>query len=266
MSEVKETNTVVIGKSFTFLPRIGNFRLSRPWTYKYIQNIGCDGMLNAYGLTNDGLARESDRINRSILDNNYLIPSFFPEFSKGISVAISETEAAISSILETVGRRLPAVEINISCPNMQKEVVSKNVSDAIALAAGIRPSFPGLTLIFKISIVHPYELAQEFEHIGIDIIHGINTILHSLVFPDKKSPLAHVGGGGVSGGPARKQAMEYNRGLRKKVSMPIIMGCGICTIEDAQTYEDIGADAIVLCTTALRNPQLAAFILRMHNS
>jgi len=255
MSEIKKTDTVVIGKSFTFLPRIGNFRLSRPWTWKYIQNIGSNGMLNAYGLTNDGYEREGIRISRSILDGNKIIPSFFPELSLGTEEVISATKTVITSILRVVGEKLAAVEINISCPNMKKEVVSKNVSDAIALAKGIRIFFPHLTLIFKISVVHPYELAQELERIGIDIIHAVNTIPYSLVYPSKESPLAHVGGGGVSGGPAREIAMKYNRDLRKKVSIPIIMGCGVCRPDDVWIYEDIGADAVIICTTALRNPK-----------
>ncbi len=64
-----------------------------------------------------------------------------------------------------------------------------------------------------------------------------------------------MGGGGVSGGLAFDQAYRYNRGLRPLVSVPLIMGCGVTCKDDVQRYLDLGADAVSICTLALRDPQ-----------
>jgi dihydroorotate dehydrogenase (NAD+) catalytic subunit len=74
-----------------------------------------------------------------------------------------------------------------------------------------------------------------------------------------------VGGGGVSGGPAFEAAFSYNQTLRKKVSLPFIMGCGVKNLEDVRKYLDIGADAVSLCTLALRDPKEAERIITAHH-
>jgi dihydroorotate dehydrogenase (NAD+) catalytic subunit len=96
----------------------------------------------------------------------------------------------------------------------------------------------------------------------------MNTIPYELVFPPNRyppSPLAKVGGGGVSGGPAFAQAYEYSKGLRRLVRLPLIMGCGVTSQEDVQRYLDIGADAVSICTLALRDPQKSARIIAWYH-
>ena len=73
-----------------------------------------------------------------------------------------------------------------------------------------------------------------------------------------------MGGGGVSGGPAWAAAYEYNRGLRPKVGGFLIMGCGVRRSQDVQRYFEIGADAVSLCTLALRDWREAADIIRSY--
>jgi len=52
---VKELDITTFTKSSTRYPRIGNFRIECPWTWKYIKKIYYRSMLNAYGLTNRGV-------------------------------------------------------------------------------------------------------------------------------------------------------------------------------------------------------------------
>jgi dihydroorotate dehydrogenase (NAD+) catalytic subunit len=125
----------------------------------------------------------------------------------------------------------------------------------------VKEKYPALFLIAKISICHPYEFAQELEKLGADALHAINTIPFEIIYPQKRSPLWQAGGGGVSGGPALAAALSYNAGLRKQVNLPLIMGCGVRNREDVQRYLDAGADAVSLCTLALRNPGEAAEII-----
>lgn len=96
------------------------------------------------------------------------------------------------------------------------------------------------------------------------IVHAVNTAPYKLIYPDgPPSPLADAGGGGVSGGPAFEIAFNYNLGLRQKVSVPIIMGCGITSLAGVRRYfNEAGADAVSLCTVCRRNPGKAIRIIR----
>jgi dihydroorotate dehydrogenase (NAD+) catalytic subunit len=129
----------------------------------------------------------------------------------------------------------------------------------------VRQQFPGLFLIAKLSFCHPYEFAQELEKLGVNALHAINTIPYEIIFPPDRyprSPLWQVGGGGVSGGPAWTAAYDYNRGLRPKVRVFLIMGCGVSSRAEVQRYFDIGADAVGICTLALRDWREAEKIIR----
>jgi dihydroorotate dehydrogenase (NAD+) catalytic subunit len=156
------------------------------------------------------------------------------------------------------------LELNYSCPNSE-EAIAKNVVQAIQCTRKVRSLYPQLYLIAKLSICHPYEFARELERIGVNALHAVNTIPYNIVFPLQRSPLGEVGGGGVSGGPAFPLALRYNQELRQKVDLFLIMGCGVTCADDVRRYFDLGADAVSLCTLALRKPQTAARIVLKFN-
>lgn len=259
LKTVKETGTTVITKSITRHPRKGNFIPHNPFTWKYIKKLPNDGMLNAYGITNPGIVK---CIKISNYPNNAsVIPSLYPEFSKGEAWAIYETRVAVGLLDEiSVG----AIELNFSCPN-SKEAIDKNMSNSLNCVKELKKHFPWIFIIAKISIVHPYEFAQELERAGVDAIHSINTIPFEMVYPDKISPLAEVCGGGVSGKPIFWLAYDYNKELRKKVKIPLIMGGGTINSDHVIKYFGIGADAVSICTVALRKPREARKIVELFN-
>jgi dihydroorotate dehydrogenase len=264
---VKETRTTVITKSATRWARRGNFIPANPLTWKYIRRITGLGMVNAYGLTNQGVEAGAGEIRQSYQAGLRVIPNYYPEFAKGTEAAIRETLESIKIYRKIIGPEFWAVELNFSCPNSQEDI-TENVQQGITCVLRIRQEYPELALIAKISVVHPYEFAQELERLGVMGIHGVNTIPYVLVFPGDRylpSPLASVGGGGVSGGPAGPAAKKYNAGLRKRVGLFLIMGCGVSSLEDVQSYLDIGADAVSFCTLALRRPGEAAKIVAAMN-
>jgi imidazole glycerol phosphate synthase subunit HisF len=71
-----------------------------------------------------------------------------------------------------------------------------------------------------------------------------------------------VGCGGVSGGPAWAAAYEYYRGLRLKLGVFLIMGCGVSSRAQVQRYFDIGADAFSICNLAVHDPMEAEKTIR----
>ena len=261
---VQETGTAILSKSATRFPRRGNFIPFNPLTWKYIQRLPDSGMLNAYGLTNRGAAVCAREIKASGANGFKVIPNFYPEFAKGTDPAIQETLEAIELYQEIIGPDFWALELNYSCPN-SAEAIRENVAQALKCSQEVKDKYPSLFLIAKLSICHPFDFARELEQLGVDALHAVNTIPYEMVYPTRRSPLWAAGGGGVSGGPAFAQALRYNTELRQKVSLPLIMGCGVRNREDVQRYLDAGADAVSLCTVALRRPGEAAEVVSRFN-
>jgi dihydroorotate dehydrogenase (NAD+) catalytic subunit len=267
LKSVPPTGTTVLAKSATRRPRRGNFIPWNPLTWKYIQRFPNLGLLNAYGLTNSGVERCARDIKTACSQGMDVVPNFYPEFAKGEELAIRETVEALEIYQKSLGEAFWALELNFSCPNSQ-EAVHENVTQGLKCVQAVRAHQPRLVVIVKISLVHPYEFAQELERLGVQAIHGVNTIPYEIIFPPEQgppSPLTQAGGGGLSGGPALAEALRYNAGLRRAVRLPLIMGCGVSKFTDVQRYLDLGADAVSLCTLALRRPKQARQILLAYN-
>jgi dihydroorotate dehydrogenase len=264
LQAVMDTGTTVFTKSATRLPRRGNFIPANPFTWKYIRRLPDMGMVNAYGLTNAGVEACAADIRRACDGGLTVIPNLYPEFIKGTDTAIRETLEAVEIYCRRLGPLFKALELNYSCPNSE-EAIAKNVVQAIQCTRKVRSLYPALFLVAKLSICHPFEFAQELERIGVNAIHAVNTIPYNIVFPFQRSPLDAVGGGGVSGGPAFELAYEYNRELRPRVGLFMIMGGGVTGRDAVQRYFDLGADAVSLCTLALRRPREVARIVVAYN-
>ncbi len=267
VAAARETGTTIFTKSATRFRRRGNFIPLNPLTWRYIQRLPGQGMLNAYGLTNAGVEACAPDLKAATRQGFQVIPNFYPEFAKGSEVAIRETLEAVDIYQRHLGPDFGALELNFSCPNSVEEI-RENVAQGIECIRALRQSFPELFLIAKLSICHPYEFAQELEGLGVAALHAINSIPYEIVFPPPghpPSPLWRVGGGGVSGGPALAAALNYNAGLRQQVRVFLIMGCGVTGPEDVARYRDLGADAVSLCTLALRDPRKAREIIRAYN-
>jgi len=262
---VRETGTAVFTKSATRHARRGNFIPANPLTWGYIRRLPGLGMLNAYGLTNAGVEAGLPGLKNALGSGLNVIPNFYPEFGKG-AAALRETLEAAALYRDALGPAFRVLELNFSCPNAPEDIAC-NVADGLACVREVRRAHPDLRLIAKLSVVHPFEFAQELEALGVHALHAVNTIPYDLVFPPPHppSPLARVGGGGVSGGPAFAQAYAYNRELRKKVKLFLIMGCGVTCLDEAQRYFDAGADAVSLCTLVLRHPGEAGRIVSRYS-
>jgi len=263
---VWETETCNLTKSSTYKKRFGNYVWHNPRTWKYVQPIGRDGLLNAYGLTNKGVETHAKEIALAGRDGFKVIPSFYPEFKGDLDATVTDTVEAITSYIWHLDDDFRTLELNLSCPNADKKI-KKIDFDALAYVKIIRKKYPRLCLIAKISYEHDYEFAQELVNLGVDIIHAVNAIPYELVYLfGKQSPLANVGGGAVSGGPAQHLALSYCYHLRKVLKGRMIMGCGITSLDDAKKYlTEVGADAISICTVARLNPYEAEKIIEKYN-
>ena len=260
ISTVHSTNTTIFGKSTTRRKRSGNFHFWRPWTWKYIQNFGVDGMLNAYGLTNQGVDAHSKEIARAVGRDIQIIPNFFPFFNEGKEVASKDVFDAIDIFRARMGKNFWAIELSFSCPNT-KECITDNTDSAVWLMTRAKAYAPDIMFIVKISVVHPFGFAQQLHEAGADVIHSANTIPYNILY-EGASPLQKVGGGGVSGGPAFVMAHEYNAELLQYYSGPIILGCGIVGKSKMLKYLQLASGrenqvSFSMCTAVLRRPKWA---------
>jgi dihydroorotate dehydrogenase len=268
-----ETGTTRISKSMTRHRRSGNFHLWRPWTWKYIQDLGEDGMLNAYGLTNTGAIKYLSQIANAAADGVPIIPSIYPEFDRGREEAKIGVFFIISCYRALMNEKFWAVELNFSCPNT-RESIADNVKSALWLVGKIKEIHSELIVIAKISVVHPLEFARQLRESGADVLHAVNTIPYSLLFADE-SPLQKVGGGGVSGGPAFEISFEYNMKVLGYFNGPVILGCGItddqklrCYLEALECYgipRDWRSISLSFCTAALRRPEWVKEVIQDFN-
>jgi len=266
LSVARETKTTIFSKSATILKRRGNFISYNPLTWKYIQRIPgtiC-GMINAYGLTNDGTESCAKQIWYARQKGFQVIPNFFPTFADGPDKAIEDTLRAVGVYRSILLSNFRALELNYSCPN-SGECIIDNMISCSRTSRAVRQAHPDLFLVAKVSLLHSYEFCQEQVKAGVNAIHAINTIPYGIVCPNSVSPLLAVGGGGVSGDPAFEKAYEYNRELRKRVNIPLIMGCGVRCVGDVYRYFDIGADSVSLCSLAIRDSAEAKEILTIFN-
>jgi len=236
--------TVVV-KTLTLRPRQGNLRWYAPW--RCVRLIP-HGTVNAVGLTNPGI--------------DWWIRTCYPrmrrmELRTIVSVFSETVEEAHQFAEKLRPLTLDAIEFNASCPNVEHcSTVSHNLAIGAALAGAGHP------LILKVGYDQPYvELAQALEGV-VEAVHAINAVPWRMVFPDKPSPLAKLGGGGVSGEPIRPMVREAVANLVRHTSLPVIAGGGIYSLSDLEALWDLGARAFAIGTLFLRAPWMPNRLVR----
>lgn len=230
--------TIVV-KSLTLQPRAGNLRWYKPW--------GCvrllpGGVLNAVGLTNPGLEWWIRTCYPRMSKEGYrTIVSVYPETKEE-----AEQIAALLAPLQLIG-----IELNVSCPNTG-ESTPQAVEAVARLASILRTA--GHPLIVKLGYEQPYvPIAKRLEGIA-EAVHAINSVPWATVYPGKPSPLAHLGGGGVSGEVIRPFVREAVHNLVQQTALPVIAGGGIYTLQDIEELAALGASAFSFGTLFLRHP------------
>lgn len=259
---VRENGNTDFTKSSTCLKHVGNYIAYKPWTWDCIRTFGPEGMINAYGLTNEGAYVNAKKVAKATKKGFNVIPNIFLEYAQLSTEEdiINRFVTAVRQFVTVMGDELKVIKMNISCPNTGEEV-KKNMAVTVKAIKRVKMYFPNLVIIVKLGYDHPAEFAKQLEDAGVDIIQAINTIPFARLFPNQVSPLVHLGGGGVSGKPAQAAALKKCEEFRKATSLPMIMSCGIIDIESGQRMFDIGADSISICTVIRQNPKKAKEIL-----
>ncbi len=207
------------------------------------------GMLNAVGLQNKGVDYFCEHIYPSIKDYDTAMI---------VNVSGSQVEDYIATA-ERVNalERIPAIELNISCPNVKEGGMAFGVTcaGAASVVRAVRAVYDK-TLIVKLSpnVTDITEIARAVEAEGADAVSMINTLLGMAIDTERRRPVLSTVTGGLSGPAVKPIALRMVWQTAQAIKLPIIGMGGIATTSDAIEFLLAGASAIEVGTYNFVDP------------
>ena len=196
------------------------------------------GMLNAVGLQNKGV----DYFDTAMI----------------VNVSGSQVEDYIATA-ERINalERIPAIELNISCPNVKEGGMAFGVTcaGAASVVRAVRAVYDK-TLIVKLSpnVTDITEIARAVEAEGADAVSMINTLLGMAIDAERRRPVLSTVTGGLSGPAVKPIALRMVWQTAQAIKLPIIGMGGIATASDAIEFLLAGASAIEVGTYNFVDP------------
>ena len=238
----------IIVKGTTLEPREGN-------PYPRMAETA-SGMLNAVGLQNKGI--------------DYFEKNIYPRLSQYDTNVIVNVNGNTVEEYTELSRRLdnldaiPAIELNISCPNVKRGgmIFGTNPGAASEVIAAVRKAYRK-TLIVKLSpnVTDITEFARISEDEGADAISLINTLVGMAVDAGTMKPKLSTITGGLSGPAIKPVALRMVWQAAKNVSIPVIGIGGIMNAEDALEFIMAGATAVQIGTASFIDPRTAVNVI-----
>jgi len=231
----------IIVKGTTLEPRQGN-------DYPRMTETA-QGMLNCVGLQNKGVDYFCNHIYPEIKDID-------TAFIVNVSGNSPETYAACAERIDALDR-IPAIELNISCPNVKHGGMAFGVSceGAASVVRAVRRVYHK-TLIVKLSpnVTNIADIARACEAEGADSVSLINTLMGMAIDIERRRPKLSIGTGGLSGPAVKPVAVRMVHDVHQAVSIPVVGLGGIMTAEDAIEFFMAGASAIEIGTANFIDP------------
>ena len=231
----------IIVKGTTLKPREGN-------DYPRMAETA-SGMLNCVGLQNKGV--------------DYFCEHIYPQVKNlGTNVIVNVSGSSPEDYAECAARineldNIPAIELNISCPNVKDGGMAFGVTcqGASSVVKAVRARY-GKTLIVKLSpnVTDIAEIARAVEAEGADSVSLINTLMGMAIDVERRRPLLSIGTGGLSGPAVKPVALRMVWQVAKAVKIPVIGLGGITTATDAIEFLMAGASAIEIGTANFLDP------------
>jgi len=214
------------------------------------------GMLNAVGLQNKGIDYFCRSLYKKIKDIN-------------TNMVVNVSGSSIEEYVEVAQRineleNIPAIELNISCPNVKQGGMAFGTDPKMAseVVKAVRKAYDK-TLIVKLSpnVTSIVEIAKEVEASGADSLSMINTLFGMAVDAEKRQPLLSTITGGLSGPAVKPVALRCVWQVAKQTKLPIIGIGGIMNATDAIEFILVGATAIEIGTANFINPSISQEIV-----
>ena len=214
------------------------------------------GMLNAVGLQNKGV--------------DYFCEHIYPTISGyDTAMIVNVSGSQVEDYIETAEKinaleRIPAIELNISCPNVKEGGMAFGVTcaGAASVVRAVRAVYDK-TLIVKLSpnVTDIAEIARAVEAEGADSISMINTLLGMAINAEKRRPVLSTITGGLSGPAVKPIALRMVWQTAQAVKVPIIGMGGISSAKDAIEFLLAGASAVEVGTYNFVDPSVTTQIV-----
>lgn len=214
------------------------------------------GMLNAVGLQNRGVDYFADKIYPTIRSIDTAMIVNVGGSTVETYVECAEKIAALDDI--------PAIELNISCPNVKQGGMGFGLCAASAaeVVRSVRRVYPR-TLIVKLSpnVTDITEIARAVEAEGADAVSLINTLLGMAVDAERRRPILSTVTGGLSGPCVKPIALRMVWQTAKAVRIPVIGLGGIASWRDAIEFILAGATAVQIGTSNFVDPTISLKVI-----
>ena len=240
--ELSEIGGIIV-KGTTLHPRQGN-------DYPRMAETA-SGMLNCVGLQNKGVDYFCEHIYPEIkdIDTNMIV---------NVSGSSPEDYAECAARIDALDK-IPAIELNISCPNVKDGGMAFGVTceGAASVVRAVRKSYHK-TLIVKLSpnVTDITDIARAVEAEGADSVSLINTLMGMAIDIEKRKPMLSINTGGLSGPAVKPVALRMVWQVAKAVGIPVVGLGGICNANDAIEFMLAGASAIEIGTANFLDPQV----------
>ena len=214
------------------------------------------GMLNAVGLQNKGVDYFCEKIYPTIKDYK-------------TNMIVNVSGSAIEDYVATAERinaleNIPAIELNISCPNVKQGGMAFGVTakGAEEVVSAVRKAYDK-TLIVKLSpnVTDITEIARAAEAAGADSVSLINTLLGMAIDAERRRPVLSTVTGGMSGPAVKPIALRMVWQVAKAVGIPVVGLGGITNATDAIEFLLAGASAIEVGTANFMDPAVTGKIV-----
>ncbi|MDR0363687.1 MAG: dihydroorotate dehydrogenase [Bacteroidales bacterium] len=214
------------------------------------------GMLNAVGLQNKGV--------------DVFVKEIYPainHYNTHVMVNVSgSTIEEYVSVAEKINalEKIPAIELNISCPNVKKGGMAfgTQCESAFKVTAAVRKVYDKL-LIVKLSpnVTNIADIALATQEAGADSVSLINTLLGMAIDVHTRKPVLSTITGGLSGPAVKPVALRMVWQVAKAVKIPVVGLGGIMNAKDAIEFLLAGATAIQVGTGNFIDPQITVKIV-----
>lgn len=233
----------IIVKGTTLAPREGN-------DYPRMAETA-QGMLNCVGLQNKGV--------------DYFCSSIYPRIKDvDTNMIVNVSGSSPDDYAECAARidaldHIPAIELNISCPNVKDGGMAFGVTceGAASVVRAVRARYHK-TLIVKLSpnVTNIADIARAVEAEGADSVSLINTLMGMAIDIETRRPLLSISTGGLSGPAVKPVALRMVWQVAKDVGIPVIGLGGISSATDAIEFIMAGATAIEIGTANFIDPAI----------
>ena len=217
------------------------------------------GMLNAVGLQNPGVAGW-------IRDDLPALRKTQARVVASIWGFRVDDYAAAAAALVPVANELTALEVNVSCPNIEdrRHMFGHSCEGVSAVISAVKHAFPDRPVWAKLSpnVTDLVSIAGAALAAGADGLTLINTVMGLAIDPVTRKPKLGNGGGGLSGPAIRPVAVRAISEVRNAYPSAIIVGVGgVAHGEHAAELLVAGANAVQVGTATFANPRTPARVL-----